>query len=693
MKLKQNLFKTLLFVFILFVLSGCQPYAVTNVTIVGKHEVNIGKYIQLEVEVEPENARYKKIVWSSADPEIASISDAGKVEGIEEGITTISATISGVIAYHEIKVKPRLVGNVFMGINILGEEKQNTVLDIALVERAEGYIEENYNPYDYSEVNIYALLSSPTAKEYKVPAFWYRDYEFTFDTTYKGTSGVSGVASNNPNEPQGLEMVTWTDIKPHYRFRLKLDEVGDWSGMIYVEINGEIIQTIPLTLEIEASNKVNKGIVEVDNSNNRFFRFRDGETFIPVGINLGWWTSGARKTYDYLVWMKKLQENNMNMARIWLAPWGFALHNASYNNFYDTANSAARLDRVFEIAEENNIYIMLTLLNHGQFATQTNPTWNTNPYNNANGGIIAKPEYFFTSTKAKDAYKNELLYIIARYGYSDKIMAWELFNEVNWTDNFSINEYNVHIWHREMAQFVIENDYLNHMVTTSYNYEDGTAYQLNEIAFSNPHNYNYTNKSINSALPSVLERLFIKYGKPVLQSEVGVNWQDGHSTYRVDPTGITLRQGAWAGFMGGGAGGAMHWWWDSWVHPNNLYYQFKGAGIYASKLDLIGSDFDLLQASDANFSNNNLNQIGYRYPDRVYGYIFDKRWIHSNNKAATMINTTMNLKLSIGDYKIEYYNALTGALISEQNFTNNEAKYLLTLPEFKEDIAYIIIKR
>ena len=120
-----------------------------------------------------------------------------------------------------------------------------------------------------------------------------------------------------------------------------------------------------------------------------------------------------------------------------------------------------------------------------------------------------------------------------------------------------------------MAKFLKENDYRGRMVTTSYNYEDGLAYTVTDIDFVNPHNYNYTNKNIVSALPQVLNRLFDKYGKPVLQSEIGINWENGAATAQLDPTGITLRQAAWAGFMGGGAGGAMHWWWDSWVHPGN----------------------------------------------------------------------------------------------------------------------------
>ena len=158
------------------------------------------------------------------------------------------------------------------------------------------------------------------------------------------------------------------------------------------------------------------------------------------------------------------------------------------------------------------------------------------------------------------------------------------FSEVNWTDNYQINAVNINNWHREMARFLKENDYRGRMVTTSYNYEQGAAYRLEEIDFVNPHNYDYNDKSIPATLPAVLNQLHGLYDKPVLQSEIGINWQNGYSTAQVDPAGITLRQAAWAGMMGGGAGGAMHWWWDSWVHPGDLYHQFRSAA--SAKLNL-----------------------------------------------------------------------------------------------------------
>ena len=62
-----------------------------------------------------------------------------------------------------------------------------------------------------------------------------------------------------------------------------------------------------------------------------------------------------------------------------------------------------------------------------------------------------------------------LRYFVARYGYSTSIMAWELFNEVQFVDR--IREKNdwdtVGKWHDEMAKYVRSIDTNHHLITTS----------------------------------------------------------------------------------------------------------------------------------------------------------------------------------------------------------------------------------
>ena len=52
----------------------------------------LGEKITLEPVVLPEDSRVKDVTWSTSDPEIATVDEKGKVEGLKEGTVTITAT-------------------------------------------------------------------------------------------------------------------------------------------------------------------------------------------------------------------------------------------------------------------------------------------------------------------------------------------------------------------------------------------------------------------------------------------------------------------------------------------------------------------------------------------------------------------------------------------------------------------------
>lgn len=104
----------------------------------------------------------------------------------------------------------------------------------------------------------------------------------------------------------------------------------------------------------------------------------------------------------------------MNYARIWMAPWAFAVEWSDRAGRYDL-KEAWRLDYVLRLAEKKGIYVMLCLVNHGQLRAGEN--WNGNPYNRARGGPLSSPEQFFTDPTAKDLFKKRLRYLVSRYAY------------------------------------------------------------------------------------------------------------------------------------------------------------------------------------------------------------------------------------------------------------------------------------
>ena len=89
------------------------------------------------------------------------------------------------------------------------------------------------------------------------------------------------------------------------------------------------------------------------------------------------------------------------------------------------------------------------------------------------------------------------------------------------------------------------------MVTTSYKGSTGSAFNLSSIDFV-LRTAMIMGKRISEQFAGSVKQRLCQYDKPVLQAELGINWQNGISSYRADPNGYSIRQGLWAGIMGGG---------------------------------------------------------------------------------------------------------------------------------------------
>lgn len=609
-----------------------------------------------------------------------------KVARIAVTLSLMIASVCALVACNDHQVENPIM--LFESVELVTEEPRAYEKVELVLHEKERVIEEGGNPFDYRYLMVQGVFTAPSGEELVIPAFWTKDYTFTLDQDWSGIpTGISGVASKDPDEIQGMEYVDLIG-EGHYRLRYLPKEAGVHDFRVEVLQDGVITEIKQGSVNVHESTETYRGTIGVEEKHRRNFVYEDGTTFIPVGQNLGWFTSSTRQTEDYRVWFQKMQENHANFARIWMSPWSFALHwGEKHDDFTTRLNAAARLDKVLDLAVEHDMMILLSLLNHGQFSANVNPQWALNPWNEENGGPLAYPSQFFTHLEAKETYKQQLLYMIGRYGYSRGIMAWELFNEVDWTDNFSSTA--VYLWHTEMSEFIKDHDPYNRLVTTSYKGSTGGAYQSMWIDFANPHSYDYGLKNIMVSLTPVIDNLFSQYGKPILQSEIGINWRNGRDTTTADPTGISLKQAQWAGVMNGSAGAAMNWWWDSWVHPNDLYDRFIGIGRFSSRMDMTGDTYDLLHKLDGvEVSRSGVGLLGYRIDDRVYGYLYDTLWNHGMTSVYDKV-TTVRIPIENGSYILEIYDADTGDRVETRDLLTR-AGFLEFTMTLAEDKAFII---
>ncbi|MEM7368526.1 MAG: DUF5060 domain-containing protein [Bacteroidota bacterium] len=420
------------------------------------------------------------------------------------------------------------------------------------------------NPYDYEEIEIKASFRSPEEKTIEVDGFFMEEFQLQTNGSL-----ISG--------------------EERFKVRFSPHQIGIWTFQIRVsDKNGTAKSLVQSFVCVEISHPHNHGFVRTNASN--YLLHDDGEQYIPIGGNMSWQNNNP--FVDYQRWLKEYIATGANFLRLWHTHWGLGIEwKNGWRGFrglkhYHQINSRYQ-DWLFDFCADNGIYIMLCLQHHGQVSTQVNPIWTDNPYASVNGGSCEHSWDFFRNEEAILTSKNRLRYIIARWGYARSIMAWELWNEVEWTDNYAQHQAAIKEWCKEIATFIKEQDPYGHLLTTSY------AKSANDPdVWSNPHiDLTQTHVYINSPniernLSSAVRAYLNDFGKPNLIGEFGLG-HDPTKLGMLDPNGIHLHNGMWAGVFGGGLGTAMSWWWDQYIHPQGLYYHFAPLAKVVNKIPFL----------------------------------------------------------------------------------------------------------
>jgi len=423
------------------------------------------------------------------------------------------------------------------------------------------------NPYDYDQVLLSGVFVSPGGKVDTVDGFFMQDFSLNTNN-----------GSLNPNENGA------------FRIRFSPTETGTWAFNLQVKTpSGE--STIKLG-SFECIDSPNPGFIRKNNTN--YLAFDNGMGYIPVGQNLCWQKDNPY--LDYKKWLGSMAAAKANFMRLWLAHWGLGLEWRNGNGYEGLKkyqqNNAFYIDWMLEECAKQGIYMMFCMNHHGQVSSNVNPNWSENPYNAINGGPCVQTWNFFDQDAAKALHKNRLRYIVARWGYSTQIMAWELFNEVSFTDQFATPSVRsaVRNWHDEMAQYLKKLDARKHLVSTSYgNEEDPELWGLPALDFTQNHLYADID-NVEKAVASKGLNNLSAFGKPTFGGEFGIS-VGGEGLSNIDPAGIHVHNTLWASAFSGALGAAATWWWDSYVEPRNLYGLFSPLNNLLAKIPFLQANF------------------------------------------------------------------------------------------------------
>jgi cellulose/xylan binding protein with CBM9 domain/uncharacterized protein DUF5060/cellulase (glycosyl hydrolase family 5) len=459
---------------------------------------------------------------------------------------------------------------------------EKTVPKYGKLEIKADIISGGQNPFDPDEISVEARLVSPSGVKKTVPGFYY--------------AAKSG-------EMEGDD----------WRIRFSPDEPGEWDGELVVTSRGE--KKGSENIEFECTLPALPSPIRVSREDPTYFEKADGSFYYPLGHNVCW---GSAKDYEFH--FSKMHENGENWSRIWIAAWNVEIEWSNKKpgfkglGRYNMAN-AEKLDKIMEMADTYGIYLQLVMHEHCRIDTQWNPEWQNNPYNKKFGGPCEKPQDFFTNPEALRLARNRIRYIVARWGYSSRVMAWELWNEVNLGEGFDRKTDTQ--WHREMVQYICKIDPHRRMLTTSYaGAPNGDVFSMPEIDFTQLHVYD------EDIVPKLIEwtTAFAEFKKPYFVGEFGRASKDGVD--RQDKKGMFLHSGIWAQFMMPSAGNAMSWWWYDLIRPANLFYRFGTLNAFATGIDRRGQKWNW-QYGGLTKDPKSPRIVSMASPTRVMFWIYD----------------------------------------------------------------------
>ena len=439
------------------------------------------------------------------------------------------------------------------------------------------------NPFDPEDIALDGHFVTPSGKEEVVPGFLWWGYK---------RSRVNGVE----------HLVA--DGRAGWRIRYCPREPGTHRYWVTLRDGAEHRRSAEGTFTCTASDY--PGMVRISPDNPLYFEYDNRQPYFAIGENVCW--PGKGGTYDYDMYWKNLADHGANYARLWIGPFDCFTLERKANGPEDQAGlgridlaGAWRIDYVLDLAERRGIRVMFCIDSFNSLRIRPSyPRWAENPYNAANGGPLQKPREFFTNPEAKALFKRRLRYIVARWGWQPTVLSWEFWNEVNIIETY-ISKDSV-AWHREMARYVRGIDPFRHLITTSWAGVGGdpAVDALPEMEYIQSHQYGA--RDCAAFMGRICREKAARFGKPHYFGEFGTGTR-AEGTHE-DTEGIHLHNGLWSGLLNHAAGTGMLWWWDNYVQPRNLYFQFDGISRFAKGIPLNTRSFKPVE----------VRSIAYREP-------------------------------------------------------------------------------
>ena len=414
------------------------------------------------------------------------------------------------------------------------------------------------NPFDPKQVKVDGYFTSPSGAVIVAPGFYYQEYQRTM---------ISGVDSYKPIGD------------PVWKVRFAPGEPGEYAYSIKV-VNGEHSLSTDKAACVCSIHTANHGFVKISETNPLYFEYQDGTPFFALAT-CKWWDNLADIETHYAEFARA----GGNMTRNFQMRIGELVDpptprpDRGFGKI--DLDRAWRHDQALEQCEQLGICQQISITNGTCFMPWDQKRWNMSVYNKKHGGPLSdragQGRYFLTELAARENFKLELRYFVARWAYSTAVFSWNLWNEIDLMPKYDSLRKEAQQWHREMGQYLEEIDWAEHIVHTNFKTVNGDP-MLDSLPEMDMVSVNtYTQKDFTPSAELWIKRHLAAYNKPVMFSEFGIGHsykpEEGYTSH--DPERIMAHNGMWSAAMSGSAGTGMVFGWN-WI-TNKKYYTYLNA--------------------------------------------------------------------------------------------------------------------
>jgi len=541
-----------------------------------------------------------------------------------------------------------------------------------------------FNPH---EVDVMGHFRRPSGAQMEVPGFFYQDYRRTQDE--KGFEKLIPVGA------------------PTWKVRFAAVEPGKHEYYVTLKDNRGEARSPAATFTATPSADP-RGRVRVSKQDPRYFEFEDGSFFYPQGINMrdgGNQAAQQKGTYDFDTFFPAFQQAGLQYVRTWMCAWWAGIEwTDKYDSRYDNLGrycmyNAWRMDHALDLAEQDDLFIELTLNSHGQLRRDKfDAEWEYNPYAAANGGPCATPSLIWTNPTAKEMFRRRYRYIVARWGYSQHIMSWDLWNEIDLIDAYGQLSPDVAAWHAEMSKYLRDIDPWERLITTHYclhfMWDAGRSlWAVPDIDYLQADAY-WPQKEIGDDV-SRAYGLRADIAKPYMLIEFGPQTSQIPSLSRSQIEGY-FRIGLWTSAVTPMAAPAHFWYNDIWLRDSYAHHHATLAKFLGNE-DRRGEGWTWINpdpkqnAAAPTTSPPELFVHAMKSPKATYFYVLNLDRMLAGEvgrKLPPIQGAAVSFQgLPDGQYEVEFWDPYVGEIVATAIVAVQGGRVQVPLPDFLSDLA------